>query len=769
MAEAADNDGTTRGSARRARRPRTAGRRQARRAGLLLAALPVLAGLLQLPGAEHAQAASGSRTVEVSVSELSPALPTEDDTVTVSGRLLNRGEERISGARVALRMTGAPMESRTAIARSAERTAFSWQQDGYELDGAGSRRIDGGLPPGIAVPFTLRVPAEELRTDGAGVYQLTVSVSGATAANPTESVLGLQHAFLPWQTGERGTKTGLTYLWPLISQPQLTARTDPDKAQTPYFRSDALERELRPGGRLQVLLDQGMDLPVTWVVDPDLLASVNAMTSPYWVLGADGRTRTPGSRENRERAKAWLAGLQSAVQGREVVALPYADTDLASVAHRAEGASTTRKQLREAVQLSRVTVESVLGVPARSDFAWPVDGAIDPAIVQTAADAGANKIIARSDSLRERTDLTYTPSAARPIGGGRTAVVADAGLSRLFEGDMLDAGKSARAVQQFLAQTLMVTLEAPNRQRSIVVAPQRTPTAAQAQTMATALRSLSQQRWTSPQDLTAAAKAPADPQAATTVPGAGSYPAKLRRQELGTATFTGIRQAQQQVDDFQVILTDPERVTVPIGNSIKRELSTEWRGNPNGAKHYREAVVDELTELTGSVRLIDKTDLTLSGHSGTLPVTVQNNLAQDVKGLKVRLTSSNNLGLQVSEDQVVSVPGGHSTSVKFDTTANASGTYTITAQLFTADDRPVGGAKAFRVEVTSITSTVLLVIGVGILLVVLAGVRMYTQRKRAAAQDPADGAPGGKDAGTGGDDTGPAPGAPTAPGEKVDR
>ena len=43
-------------------------------------------------------------------------------------------------------------------------------------------------------------------------------------------------------------------------------------------------------------------------------------------------------------------------------------------------------------------------------------------------------------------------------------------------------------------------------------------------------------------------------------------------------------------------------------------------------------------------------------------------------------------------------------------------------------------AVTFDVKVTEITATVMLVIAGGVLLLVLAGFRMYTQRKRAAAR-----------------------------------
>ncbi|GAA4953226.1 hypothetical protein GCM10023238_19500 [Streptomyces heliomycini] len=62
----------------------------------------------------------------------------------------------------------------------------------------------------------------------------------------------------------------------------------------------------------------------------------------------------------------------------------------------------------------------------------------------------------------------------------------------------------------------------------------------------------------------------------------------------------------------------------------------------------------------------------------------------------------------------------------------------MVAQLYTQDGQKYGEPVTFDVKVTEITATVMLVIGGGVLLLVLAGFRMYTQRKRAAARE-ADG------------------------------
>ncbi|MGW6641985.1 DUF6049 family protein [Streptomyces iakyrus] len=742
MAEAADFQGTSASPARR----------WLRRTGALLAGAPLLAGLLQLPaatpadaaGQESPQVASSAGPVSVAVDSLSPSAPSEGDTVTVSGTVTNNGKQTVTGAHVDLQV-GPPLQTRSAIDTLAKKSDDLQGPSGEKVGGKYTEKFPA-LTPGVAEPFSISVPADKLDLGDDGVYQLAVALSGKTSAQPWEQVLGIQRTFLPWQPEEAGTKTKTTFLWPLISSAHMAAETGSNEQQTPVFRDDELAKEIAPGGRLDQMVSLGKGLDVTWVVDPDLLASVDAMTKSYGVRGADGTT-TPG--RNQEIAKNWLAELQQAVGDKEVVALPFGDPDLASLAHNGTKVTGSLSHLKEATDVVDDTVETILHVKPSTDFAWPVDGAVDPSIVKVATSAGADKVIARSDSLQD--NLSYTPSAARPIGGGTTAVVADARLSTVFQGDLTKASASTLAVQRFLAQSLTLGLQT-GKQRSVVVAPQRMPSVSQAQTMAEALAALQGGNWSESQDLSAAAKAKPDPAADTKVPPASAYPRPLRDQELPQAAFEQIATTQGKLDKFKVILTRQSRVVTPFGRAMNREMSTSWRGKDVAALAYRNGIEWYLDGLIDSVKLIQKSETKLSGRSAMIPVTVQNNLVQGVERLKLRLTSQNPTRLKIGgdayEEQPVTVNGGHAQSVKFTTSANANGQAKVVAQLYTEDGQRYGDPVTFDVRVTEVTPTVMLVIGGGVLLLVLAGFRMYTQRKRAAAREAAE-----DDTAEAGDDT----------------
>ncbi|MEU6550661.1 DUF6049 family protein [Streptomyces sp. NPDC046915] len=721
MAEAADFQGMSPSPARR----------WLRRTGALLAGAPLLAGLLQLPAAAPAQAAA-SDTVDVSLDSLSPSAPTDGDTLTVSGTVTNNGKQTVNDAHVGLRV-GPQLDTRSAIDTTAERSDDLQTSVGSEVGGKYVEKFDK-LTPGVAEHFSISVPIDKLDLGQDGVYEFDVSLSGQTSAQPWDQVLGIRRTFLPWQPGEADTQTKTTYLWPLISTVHMTAKTGAGEQQTPVFRNDDLAKEIAPGGRLAQMLALGKDLDVTWVIDPDLLASVDAMAGTYKIQGP-GDTTTAGT--HQAVAKQWLADLQEAVAGKEVVALPFADPDLASLAHNGTSVTGSLSHLKDATDVASTTVKTVLHVTPSTEFAWPVDGAVDPSIIKVATSAGADKVIARSDSLQENGSLSYTPSAARPVGGGTTAVVADARLSTAFESDLTKAGAATLAVQQFLAQSLELDHQT-DKQRSIVVAPQRMPSGGQAQAMAQAITALQGSTWSQSQDLAATAKAKPDADATTRIPSTSAYPSSLRKQELPRSAFEQIARTEDKLENFKVILTDQSRVVTPFGRAMNREMSLSWRDRSRTADSFRQAVENYIDDLAQQVKLIPKSETKLSGRSATIPVTVQNNLVQGADHLMLRLTSTMPTRLKIGGkaymEQPVAVSGGHSQSVKFTTSANANGPVTVTAQLYTQDGQKYGQAVQFDVKVTEVTPTVMLVIGGGVLLLVLAGFRMYTQRKRAAAR-----------------------------------
>jgi hypothetical protein len=761
-------------------------RRRLLRFTALLAGATLLAGLLQTVQAtgSRAQNATGSRTATVTLNDLEPRLPATGDTVTVSGTVTNNGKSAITDAHIGLRLGyGGPIATRSAMKAVSARSGYDPDVDGEEI--AGHTVKVPAVPAGVSAAFSLKVPVSALGLGATGVYVLGVTLDGQTSAERWQHVLGIRRTFLPWYDASqspRPAETRIGYLWPLTDKPHMAARGDTDSQQSPIFLDDDLTAELKPGGRLWTMVDLAQSLQVTWIVDPDLLASVDAMAKSYRVAGPGGDvTRTtPGT--GTEYARQWLNALRKAVSGDQVIALPFGDTDLASLAHHGRGVAGTVTHLRTAESLGLTTVDTVLGATTvktlqggrvTTDVAWPVDGATDSSIVSVARSGGARDIIARSDNFPDNT-LPYTPSAARSLGGGTTAVVADAALSTAFSADMGGAQNANLAVQDFVAQTLLITMQAPARQRTLLVAPQRMPDVAQATAMAKAITLTDSSPWAATVPFGTAAGTRPDARAGHKVASSAAYPAALRRQEQTAGDFQQLQTTQRGLNDFVVILTRQDRVTVPFGNAVLRSMSTQWRGQRREAADFRDSIGGYLTDLINAVHIIDKTtSLTLSGRSGTIPVTVKNDLGQPITGLVLRLTSDQTIRLEIhSPEQPISIEGGHTRTLKFRTTAGANGPAHLTAGLYTQKGVLYGQSVRFDVNITKVTDLVMLIIAAGLLLLVLAGVRIYRQRKRQAAAESGGGDPGTgvpRDAAKGGHEGDDGTSQGTAPGHPGDR
>ncbi|GHF29591.1 hypothetical protein GCM10018790_03830 [Kitasatospora xanthocidica] len=746
----------------RAERPAD-GRHPVRRAGLRLAAACAAAltlfaaspaGALPAGGNTNPAAdstASAKYPVVLTIESLAPQVAVPNGTVTITGHVTNAGQSALKGAHAAVRKpySGKPLDRRSDLAGVAGRST-PVEPDGVELDSPQYALPE--LNPGQTLPYTLSVAVNDLGLSSSGVYELAVDAWGSTADNSHDRALGIARSFLPYNPGgAEAQPTKLATLWPLVHAPVLTAQTVTDNDQSvPVLRDDSLATDLAPGGRLYELVDTGSKLPgLTWVVDPDLLDAALAMTKPY-------RVQNPGTEEAGKPARddntvlhngsaaagAWLDKLRAAVAKPEnqVVALPYADPDLASIAHNGADLSGMATALGKAATAGRLTVEGRLSVDTRSDVAWPYQGYVDQQIVGLAQQTGSSLVLANGASMPEPDALNYTPSAARPIGNGQSAVVADETVSALFQRDLSTAKDQTESTQRFLAETFAITHEQPQNQRGLLVMPPRDLSVTTAKVLATALQAASG-KWIAPVKLDAVAQSSPDPKATTGVPAATDYPTQARATELTSTELVATNRIQYDLDTLMRVLTLPQRVRGPFNAAMVRSLSTEWREREAAGVDYRKGVTAYLKELTKAVQVPPKKVVTLAGDTGLLQVSVRNDLTQTVTNLKLVLTSAQPNRLNVRREEELVLPASQSATLRFQAEAHNNGTVQMTAQLWTTgpNGRPYGEAQPFTVEVTSVTNGVLYVFaGAGVLLL-LAALRFVRQRKRRDGQPHADG------------------------------
>ncbi|MHA6761597.1 hypothetical protein [Streptacidiphilus sp. PAMC 29251] len=708
---------------------------------------------------------------QVTLTAISPTTPSATGKVVLRGTVTNTGSSPISALHVGVWVNLEHLANRSQIASVAARTTPS-SDDPQEIDKL-DKDLDTLAPGATSPTFSLTVDLSDLQLSSNHVYEIAVDAQGSVSGSDEVHPLGIARTYLPLYDSKDDKPTKIATLWPIVEPPRVQPQTYADSAgaDEAVFTDDSLASDLGAEGRLGQLQAIGADLGLsgiepTWVIDPDLISSVLKMEPKYRVVSGDdsqgvsaacGCTK-PGT--GSTAATTWRTGLQSALSGldsRQVVSLPAADPDLASIAHNGSGSNT----LKQAVSIANTDLGQVglnpLQVTASHTVAWPYQGYLDSSVVQLARGVGDTQIVVSGSSLPS-PGLNFTPNAARSLGNGTTAVVADPTLAAIFAGDLSTPSAQTLAEQRFLAETLAITLEQPSKQRSILIQPPREMSASTAQVLAASLKAAVHGKWAAPASFAAVASAAPTPGAGHAVPPVSAYPAAVRKSELDAGDLYAVADTQDKLGELEKILVNPATVRTAFSSAILRSVSTQWRRQPALGDGYRGNAANYLMNLYGKVTILPKPGgtITLSGSgSATIPITVQNDLGQGVINLMVELSSNNAGRLSLGNEQFnataskpVAAGGGTKITIKFPVKAFANNKVQMTAQLYTsADHQPYGDPVSFYVDITKLPSGVIAVMAGGGLLVLLAGLRLYWKRKHNIADglpEP-DGQPGQPD------------------------
>jgi hypothetical protein len=638
--------------------------------------------------------------VDVVLDTLTPAVPRPDSTVTVTGRLVNNTTRQITGAHLGVRV----------------------DQDG---EVTGHTEDVAPLVPGQSLPFTFDVPVSALGLSGARDHRLSLAFTGADG-----TVLGLLRTHLPWYPPDTsGPPLNVAVLWPLTDTPHMEAVSlGTGENAKPVFRDDALADEFAPGGRLRQVVAAGAGLPVTWVADPGLLDEARSMATGYQVA----KTPDSGNPQDSRRgtgdkvATAWLTAVKSAVRGRTVAALPYADPDLASIAHNGSSRGALSAQLPPAVGLGGQIVASTLGGPPHTEMAWPYGGAVDRSIVSLTGRLGLNTVVSSGDGLS-----TGTAQPRVSLGGATTALVGDPASDAVLERDLTGEGDAVAARQELLGDLLDAQRRASDTPGGLVVVPPRQLTGQAAQVLADALRSASGAGWI---HLVAPEQVADKPPSATVGPVSG-YPQELRDTELSAQDLKAVDSIQPDLDTLSRVLSDPDRTTNAVHRAMLRAVSTGWRTNTQGAESYSEGVEAYVDDSITSVRLLPKVGaVTVAGGSASVPVTLANGLQQGLAGLELKVTSSMPGRLTVTNPLIpITAPAAASHTEQIKVDAHTNGPVQVTARLYTtANGKPWGDPLTFRVTVRKFSLGAVAIIAGGVLLVLLAGAYKMRRARRGA-------------------------------------
>lgn len=675
---------------------------------LLLSGGPALAAAPPPPHgqAQHTARASRDRVpapkppVAITLGSVKPASLRASSTLRIRGQLVNQSQSTYQQVSVRLWFRSQAMTSRGEVETYADGKGLGPQQPGPV------RMISASLPVGGQKPWSLSLSVRQMGLRAFGVYPIMVDVRNGAGA-----VLGQQRTFVTYYpTGTPLQPTKVAWVWPLIDQPHRAADTT--------FVDDQLERQLGIGGRLSTIVDAAArttKTPVSWLIDPSLVDDANKManTDGYNIKGDVDSPQSIA-------ALNWLKSLHGAVTGAgdHLISTPYADPDVTALADRHMSGDVKLA----AQQGTRAMLDARLGGATPSTAMPPDSLPVDQATLTSLVASGSRTILLSSAILPDARAETFTPDPVvnKNVSGTPVKLVAyDDTLRKILSEPTSTLGGTILAEQRFLAETAMITAEAPHESRTIVITPPRRwkPSA----TFATnVLKYTSGAPWLRPVPLSSVetlkpTERTFQPQKSSSGPG------------LSKNYLKQVRDLSTDVNKFTSIFEPPSS---DFALGIARTESSAWNGQSRHGKLVRDTLKDELEKSMGRIKVLND-GTTMAGKSGRIPITISNGLDRGTVKVTLHAYSQNTTRLRVNAvDRTLILEHGHKDQVTLDMKASANGIADVYLQLRTPDGRDFGGAHVLRVNATGYGRTALLITGIS-LAVLFVGVGIRIVRRRA--------------------------------------
>lgn len=717
-------------------------------AALSVLVLVLLAATLA-PPVPKAAAQQSSPPARLELGSLSPRVVTATgpDRLTVTGRVVNSGDRRISDLAVRVQRDG-PLADEDAA-----RTALAGTPDAPVV--TEFTALDADLQPGQSTPFRIEVPLgpgprlQALQISEPGIYPLLVNLNGTPDFGgparltsvplllpvldppaPGPSTAGATTAG-PATEGPPPAPVPLSIVWPLVAEParRLSELGEPLLLAGDTRDSERLAAQLGPGGRLDGLV-RALEQVVTpgsplasalcVAVDPALLDTVSAMTRGYRVITPTGSRAGTGEAVARQ----WLDRLRAAVTGRCVLPLPYGDPDLVALSR----AGLTDLEALAASTGTQI-VRDVLGVVPLVGVSWPADGVLDERTLSDLAALDTRAVLLEPRGVSTPPAATDVVTLASGAIGGRRAAPQGLLAAPLLSA-ALDTAQPLAAQDAIGALAFRAT--AAQRRPVLMLPPRRWHIggAEATELLRTATRLLERDLFsarTLPE--MADGNPPPGPEVAL------DYPARAGAMEIPARVTADVAAARDVLRDLQVATRrdptadlPPAALLDPIRLAMLRAVSTAWRGDADRAAALVDDVTDRLDELRGEVHIVPPPgSYTLASSDSPLLVTVRNDLPVS---MEVTLSLERTPGLRTGAVGVQLVPARSSRQFVIPAEVVRAGQFSVEARLATPGRTPLGQPTTLQLQSSTFDAvTVALTAGAGGLLVLLV-VRRIVRRNR---------------------------------------
>ncbi|MBK0865292.1 MAG: glycoprotein [Saccharopolyspora sp.] len=669
---------------------------------LLIGGIPITSA-----GTANAQ---DSSLAQLEVTKVTPSVVSGPGEVTISGRLTNTSGRTLHDIEARVQR-GAPTSTVPATQDAVRGNAST-------VTGPEFQPQVGSLAPGQQAPFELRIPInggpQSLQIDQPGTFPLLVNVNGKPddggRARVGEASFLLPVLNTPGAPPAKPPQpTPMTMLVPIVDYPRM--QREGTQGQRPVLADDSLASSLTPGGRLydlvqSVVENAGPGSPLgnglCFAVDPDLLATVNAMQGGYQVRQPDG-----GLIEGTGAASAqlWMNKLRQATEGRCVISLPYADSDVVAL-----GRAGLPDLIQGALDGALVVRQTLRQEPQRNVL-WPIEGALDEPAASELSRFGIDTMLMEPSSL-STPDGSLEPVRLRAK-GSPTAVPVDPLLSEALdplhgtpqESTALSPPDSgALSAQNALgAMAFRATGGYQDGATSVLAPPRRwNLSGSDLRSLLQGMEQLTGAGYVRPTGL------PQDggqaQQAATPPPEARlAYPPEHAGEEIPQPVLDQLARQNYKVGDLfrsssrdPAANLEPAALTNPLRNGLLRGASSAWRGDPDTARHWVRVASDTLGGVLSRVRLDEFSGkITLTASNAPIPMTVTNDLPVTVS---VVLRIPDTAGIKTKDLGVIRVPAQGRRHFRLETEVHRAGQFTVDVDVTTESGTELGPAKRLQLQ-----------------------------------------------------------------------
>lgn len=661
----------------------------------------------------------------IEIKELSPALITPGDEITMRITVTNQTGKVITDPSASFNVMRYRFSSRTALSRWETQDLNASAGTPFAINDLGDT-----LDPDESITTEFRVDSNDLQLltgiEGWGPRGMSVVLTGTNERDQLERYDAV-FSYLVWNSAPQGTPATLSLTTvAALGGPALNP-------MDPQALAETVGEATAEGSRLSNVVSSLKQVPNLNIgVDPSLLEHAHQMATqplPESVQAEQAEQSEQSEQSELEfeptveqRATfQWVDAVTALMTDNKPYAFPDYDADLGAMA-------------TNGIPFPASVPRAVAGVPEdiwRTDMLWPEPSTLTQEFLKNPGTKDSI-IIAAPGSAIARETLTFTPGAVTPNteSSNSRIVVADEILSNLVIGGNDLNPVAAR--QRFISELAVIAKERPSEERNIVLALPRTwnpnPAVARAQ-----LGAIATLPWLTTPSLKSMVLA-ADPSAQHFE----FAPSTLATGLLSAKTYDATAAAAKELGSLAAVVPDPQLLAEPVTRSVQAITSIAWRSIPTGRDRLASDVLRYADDHVGALSVDTGSDINLISTGSEIPLTVRNRLDQEASVL-VQL-KPDSARLQATTPVAVTIPAGGSQQVRVPVTAVGSGNVEVEVLILTAAGKLATESGSFTVRVRADWENVGTAVVISLLVIILGAgiIRTVRRGKSKRRTDPKD-------------------------------